>query len=487
TQHHLKHLVDYAISYYQGLLDKYGKGRDRRTEIKSFQAVTAVEVIANNQKLYVNRADGFVGYGLKRDDYICDCSELDDVIVIRKDGKMLISRVKEKAFMGKDILYAGVWKKGDDRMVYNVIYNDPKSGKGFAKRFNLPGAIRDKEYDLTQGTPNSRIFYVSGNPNGEAETVEVKLSQSSTARKKIFEYDFAELEVKGRGAKGNIITKYPIRRVDFLKAGGSTLSKLDLWYDDAAGRLNRDGRGKKLGKFDGDDQIIAFMRNGSYKITNYDLSNRYDPEKTVLVEKYNPKKVVSAVYVDGESKQHIVKRFLIETSTLDKEFGFISEAIGSRLAVVTTSENPEVEVEVVKGKDKTKKKEVVNLEEIVEVKGWKAIGNRLSEFRVTKVTLVQDEEPAAEDEPEDEVTDTEEDVQSPKKKVDEAKFQPPTAVGDDGQVALFGGAPNPKAQSQQSQQAKPKVKVEQQSLFGALPKSQESQNREQPEKKESDK
>lgn len=487
TQHHLKHLVDYAISYYQGLLDKYGKGRDRRTEIKSFQAVTAVEVIANNQKLYVNRADGFVGYGLKRDDYICDCSELDDVIVIRKDGKMLISRVKEKAFMGKDILYAGVWKKGDDRMVYNVIYNDPKSGKGFAKRFNLPGAIRDKEYDLTQGTANSRIFYVSGNPNGEAETVEVKLSQSSTARKKIFEYDFAELEVKGRGAKGNIITKYPIRRVDFLKAGGSTLSKLDLWYDDAAGRLNRDGRGKKLGKFDGDDQIIAFMRNGSYKITNYDLSNRYDPEKTVLVEKYNPKKVVSAVYVDGESKQHIVKRFLIETSTLDKEFGFISEAIGSRLAVVTTSENPEVEVEFVKGKDKSKKKEVVNLEEIVEVKGWKAIGNRLSEHRVTKVTLVQDEEPAAEDEPEDEVTDTEEDVQSPKKKVDEAKFQPPTTVGDDGQVALFGGAPNPKAQSQQSQQAKPKVKVEQQSLFGALPKSQESQNREQPEKKESDK
>ncbi len=483
TQHHLKHLVDYAISYYQGLLEKYGKGRERRTEIKSFQSVTAVEVIANNQKLYVNRADGFVGYGLKRDDYICDCSELDDVIVIRKDGKMLISRVKEKAFMGKDILYAGVWKKGDDRMVYNVIYNDPKSGRGFAKRFNLPGAIRDKEYDLTQGTPNSRIFYVSGNPNGEAETVEVKLSQSSTARKKIFEFDFAELEVKGRGAKGNIITKYPMRKVDFLKAGGSTLSKLDLWYDDAAGRLNRDGRGKKLGKFDGDDQIIAFMRNGSYKITNYDLTNRYDPEKTLLLEKFNPKKVVSAVYVDGDSKQHIVKRFVIETSTLEKEFGFISEAIGSRLVAVTTSENPEVEVEIIKGKDKTKKTAVINLEEIVEVKGWKAIGNRLSEHRVTKVSLVQDEEPVgAADESEDEVTDTEEDVQSPKKKVDEPTFQPPTAVGDDGQVELFGGAPKPKAQGQQSQHAKPKVKVEQQSLFGPLQKSQESQNREQPEK-----
>ncbi len=486
TQHHLRHLTDYAVAYYQRLLEKYGKGRERKTEVKSFQSVTAVEVIANNQKLYINRTDGFVGYGLKRDEFICDCSDLDDVIAIRKDGKMLVSRVKEKMFMGKDILYAGIWKKGDDRMVYNVIYNDPKSGRGFAKRFNLPGVIRDKEYDLTQGTPNSRIFYVSGNPNGEAETVEVKLSQSSTARKKVFEFDFAELEVKGRGAKGNIITKYPMRKVDFLKAGGSTLSKLDLWYDDGSGRLNRDTRGKKLGKFDGDDQIIAFMRNGSYKITNYDLTNRYDPEKTLLVEKYNPNRVISAVYVDGDSKQHIVKRFMIETSTADKEFGFISEAIGSRLVVVTTRENPEVEVELVKGKDKKKKTETVNLEDVVEVKGWKAIGNRLSEFKVTKVALVQDEEPATEEEVPEEVIESEEEIQSPKKKVEEAKFQPPTTIEEDGQVALFGGPPIPKVPSHQQSQSpqKRKVKVEQQSLFGAVPKqSPESQ----PQKKESEK
>lgn len=479
TQHHLRHLVDYAISYYQGLLEKYGKGRERKTEIKSFQSVTAVEVIANNQKLYVNRADGFIGYGLKRDEYICDCSELDDIIAIRKDGKMLVSRVREKVFMGKDILFAGIWKKGDDRMVYNVIYNDPKSGRGFAKRFNLPGIIRDKEYDLTQGTPNSKIFYVSGNPNGEAETVEVKLSQSSTARKKVFEFDFADLEVKGRGAKGNIITKYPMRKVDFLKAGGSTLSKLDLWYDDGSGRLNRDGRGKKLGKFDGDDQIIAFMRNGSYKITNYDLTNRYDPEKTLLVEKYNPKRVISAVYVDGDSKQHIVKRFVIETSTADKEFGFISEAIGSRLVVVTTRENAEVEVEVVKGKDKAKKSQTINLEDIVEVKGWKAIGNRLSEYKVTRVSLVQDEEPAAEEDVAEEVTESEEEIQSPKKKADEQQIEPPTTIEDDGQVALFGAPPKPKVESHQQGQAnpKPKVKVEQQSLFGAAQKpSPESQD-----------
>jgi topoisomerase-4 subunit A len=258
THHHLRHLIEYAIDYYSRLLEKYGKGRERKTEIKAFQSVTAVEVIANNQKLYVNRTDGFVGYGLKRDEYIIECSDLDDVMVIRKDGKARVSRIQEKGFMGKDILYVGIWKKGDDRMIYNVVYSDAKSGKGFAKRFALPGVTRDKEYDLTQGAPNSKIHYVSGNPNGEAEIVQVKLSQSSTARKKIFEYDFADLEIKGRAARGNTITKYPIRKVEFLQAGTSTLSKLDLWYDDASGRLNKYKRGRYIGKFDGEDQIISF-------------------------------------------------------------------------------------------------------------------------------------------------------------------------------------------------------------------------------------
>jgi topoisomerase-4 subunit A len=424
TQHHLRHLTDYAISYYQKLLEKYGKGRERKTEIKSFQSVSATEVIATNQKLYVNRADGFVGYGLKRDEkteYICDCSDLDNVMAIRKDGKALISKIQEKGFMGKDILYVGIWRKGDDRMTYNVIYSDGKSGKTFAKRFNLPGVTRDKEYDLTQGHPNSKIHYVSGNPNGEAEIVEVKLSPASTARKKIFEYDFSELEVKGRGSRGNTITHYPVRKVDFLKAGASTLSKIDLWYDEGAGRLNKDGRGRKLGKFDSDDQIIAFMRNGSYKITNFDLTNRYDPEKTMYLEKFNPKKAVSAVYVDGESKQYMVKRFMIETSTVDKEFGFISEGIGSRLVVVSTAESPEIEMEVQKAKDKPKKIETITLDELVDIKGWKALGNRLSEYKVTKVNLVQDEETGLEEGDEEndliEAAESEKDSQSPKKNI----------------------------------------------------------------------
>lgn len=475
TQHHLKNLTDYAIAYYQKLLEKYGKGRERKTEIKSFQSVSATEVIATNQKLYVNRADGFVGYGLKRDEYICDCSDLDNVIVIRKDGKAMISKIQEKGFMGKDILYVGIWKKGDDRMTYNVIYSDGKSGKTFAKRFNLPGVTRDKEYDLTQGSANSKIHYVSGNPNGEAETVEVKLSPASTARKKIFEYDFSELEVKGRSSRGNTITQYPVRKVEFLKAGASTLSKIDLWYDSAAGRLNKDGRGKKLGKFDGDDQIIAFMRNGSYKITNFDLSNRYDPEKTMHVERFNPKKIVSAIFIDGESKQYLVKRFLIETSTLDKEFGFISDAIGSRLVVVSTAESPEVEIEIQKAKDKPRKTETVDLSELADVKGWKTVGTKLSEYKVFKATLVEDEESGLEegDESNDLVEVAEsEDAQSPKKKYE---TDPNQWLDQGEQAALFAPPEQPKHQLPQRPAPKPKVKAEQQSLFGAEQKSQPSQ------------
>jgi topoisomerase IV subunit A len=472
TEHHLKHLTDYAIAYYQKLLEKYGKGRERKTEIKSFQSVTAVEVIAINQKLYVNRADGFVGFGLKRDEFVCDCSDLDDIIVIRRDGKALVSRIAEKVFMGKDILYVGVWKKGDDRMVYNLIYSDGKSGKGFVKRFTMPGVIRDKEYDLTQGHPNSKIQYVSGNPNGEAEIVEVKLAQSSTARKKVFEFDFAELEVKGRGARGNILTKYAIRRVDFLQAGTSTLSKLNLWYDPDTGRLNKDSRGKYLGKFDGEDKLISFLRNGSYRITGYDLTTRFDPEKTLTVEKFNPKKIISAIYVDGDSKQHMVKRFLIETSTIDKEFGFISETIGSRLVLVTTSETPEIELELIKGKGKDKTKEVINLEDIVDVKGWKALGNKLTQYKVVKVHLPDETEDQTPDETDAaEATETDKDIQSPKKK------EGHSSSGEESQpnqASLFEAPKKPTEEIGNSAGKKARQKAEQASLFEAPQASQES-------------
>lgn len=459
TLHHLRHLTDYAIAYYQNLLDTYGKGRERKTEIKSFQSVTAVEVIANNQKLYVNREDGFIGWGLKKDEFICDCSELDDIIAIRKDGKAVVKRIAEKVFMGKDILYAGVWKKGDERMVYNMIYSDGKSGKSFVKRFTMPGIIRDKEYNLDQGNPNSRVHYLSANANGEAEVVEVKLSQSSTARKKIFDFDFSELEIKGRGARGNTITKYPIRKVDFKEARGSTLSGLKLWFDDAAGRLNKDGRGRLLGQFDGDDQIIAITKSGTYKITNYELTNRYEPEKTIFVEKFHPKKVISAVYWDGEAKQHFVKRFQVETNTADKEFGFISETIGSRLEFVTTSDTPEVEIEVVKGKSKEKEIEVVNLEDIIDVKGWKAMGNRLSQHKVTKVRPVEDPEDSGLEEGDEETMKAMESGDgSPS-----SKKKSETGEGQSVQETLFT-EPKPNAESKKRQ-------AEQGNLFGESKKA----------------
>ncbi|HYC86189.1 MAG TPA: hypothetical protein VEB86_13245, partial [Chryseosolibacter sp.] len=277
--------------------------------------------------------------------------------------------------------------------------------------------------------------------------------------------------------RGNTITHYPVRKVDKIKEGVSTLSKIDLWYDEGSGRLNKDVRGRKLGKFDSDDQIIAFMRNGSYKVTNFDLSNRYDPDKTMHLEKFNPKKVVSAVYVDGESKQFMVKRFMIETSTLDKEFGFISEGIGSRLIAVSTAESPEVEMEVQKAKDKPKKTETVSLDEIVDVKGWKALGNRLSEYKITKVNLVQDEDSGLEEGDEDnevvEVTESE-DSQSPKKKWE--TDPEPEQVEDDGQVSLFAPPEKPKHQLQPRQAPKPKIKAEQQSLFGEKPGQPESQS-----------
>ncbi|MBS1542912.1 MAG: hypothetical protein JST14_04720, partial [Bacteroidetes bacterium] len=287
--------------------------------------------------------------------------------------------------------------------------------------------IRDKEYDLAQGNPNSRVHYLSANPNGEAEVVEVKLSQSSTARKKIFEFDFAEMEIKGRGARGNTITKYPVRRVDLLQAGTSTLSGLELWFEESSGRLNKDKRGKHVGKFDGDDQILAITRNGNYKITGYDLTTRFEPEKTILVEKFNPKKVITAVYKDGESKQHFVKRFKIETNSLDKEFGFISESIGSHLEFVTTSDSPEVEVDVVKGKGKTKETEVINLEDIIDVKGWKAMGNRLTPHKVVNVRPVTEPEDTGletEESAEEKAAETERGSQSPKKKSETDQEEP---------------------------------------------------------------
>lgn len=472
TLHHLKHLTDYAIAYFTNLLNKYGKGRERKTVIKEFQTVTAIEVIANNQKLYVNREDGFIGYGLKKDDkteFVIECSDLDDIIAIRRDGKAKVSRISDKVFMGKDIMHVGVWKKGDERMVYNMIYTDGASGKSFAKRFSMPAITRDKEYAVGTDNANTKVHFLSANPNGEAQLVEVKLSQSSTARKKIFEFDFSELEIKGRGARGNTITKYPVRKVDKLEDLGTTLGGLELWFDDAAGRLNKDGRGRKVGKFNGNDQIITISKSGNYKITSFDLNNRYEPDHaTLLIEKFNIKKVISAVYWDGQSKQHFVKRFKIETATPDKDFNFISEGIGSRLEFVSTKDSPEVEIELAKGK--SKETEVINLEDIIDVKGWKALGNRLSQHKVTKVRSTEEPEEQG-NAADDEVTESK-DFQSPKKKEEPSQPQPEKepSLFQSPETKKSESQPSPEPKSQQQspkpQQKKQAEKVNQPNLFG---------------------
>jgi topoisomerase-4 subunit A len=378
--------------------------------------------------------------------------------------------------MGKDIMHVGVWKKGDDRMVYNMIYTDGASGKSFAKRFTMPAITRDKEYVVGTDNPNTKVHYLTANPNGEAQLVEVKLSQSSTARKKVFEYDFSELEIKGRGTRGNTITKYPVRKVDLVEQLGTTLGGLELWFDDASGRLNKDGRGKKVGKFNGSDQIIAISKSGNYKITSFDLGNRFEPDHaTLLIEKFNIKKVISAVYWDGVSKQHFVKRFKIETTTPDKDFNFISEGIGSRLEYATTAESPEIEMDVVKGKSKEKLTESVSLEDIVDVKGWKALGNRLSQNKVLKVRSTEEpEESGSDHESEDEKSSG----KSANKKAAESKASlSPKKKEETNQSSLFEESQQknqPEKQEVKSKAKAPKQKEKQKDQVNLFGESEEN-------------
>ena len=391
TEYNLANLIEFSVKYFQNLLDKYGKGRERKTEIKAFDSISATVVAANNQKLFVNRKDGFIGYGLKKDEFVSECSDIDDIIVIRRDGKCIVSRIADKIFMGKDILCVGVWKKGDERMVYNTIYLDGKTGRSMVKRFSVTAVTRDKEYDLTKGEKGSKVLYISANPNGEAEMVTIKLSSGSRARTKIFDFDFADLEIKGRGAGGNILTKYPVRKIELKSEGVSTLSGLDIWYDESVGRLNTDQRGDHLGNFNGEDRILVIYNDGNYELTTYDITNHYEPKKIVYIHKFKPTGIISAVHYDGSSKNYYVKRFTIETNTVGKKHCFISEEKGSKLNLISVHHSPQVEVDFVKGKSKEKETTVININDFIDVKGWKAIGNRLSQHTVKKVKLIEPE------------------------------------------------------------------------------------------------
>jgi len=386
VNYNLKHLTDYSIKYYQNLLDKYGKGRERKTEIRALDTIEATVVAANNAKLYVNRTDGFVGYGLKKDEFICDCSDLDDVVVLRRDGKFMVSKIQEKGFMGKDILYVGVFRKNDERMTYNLIYLDGVSGRAMIKRFQIGGITRDKEYDLTKGSKGTKVLYLTANPNGEAELIAVYLTQGAKARVKVFDFDFAEVEIKGRAAAGNILTRYPVRKIQLKMEGKSTLGGINIFYDTVVGRLNTDQRGKLIGNFLGDDKIFVCYKNGDYELTSFELTNRYEPKDVVLIEKFDIKKVISAIYYDGGIKTYFVKRFLIETTTINKRFNFITDHKQSYLKIVSTAGQPQISVTLTKGKEE----EVMeyDLDMLIDVKGWKAIGNKLSTYPVKDISLI---------------------------------------------------------------------------------------------------
>ncbi|GAB3337403.1 DNA gyrase/topoisomerase IV subunit A [Marivirga atlantica] len=393
VEHNLANITDFAIAYFKKLLDKYGKGRERKTEIKNFDTITAATVAANNQKLYVNRAEGFIGYGMKKDEFVTDCSDIDDIIVFRRDGIYKVVRIDEKVFVGKDIIHVAVFNKNDERLVYNAAYLDAKTGRTMVKRFQVLSVTRDRDYDVTKGAKGSKVLYLAARPNGEAEVINVKLSNSSRARVKVFDYDFAELEIKGRGAGGNILTKYPVKKIEFKLLGESSFGGLKIWYDSSVGRLNTDERGELIGSFHGDDNILVINKDGSYELSSYELTNRFENEKIELIEKFDPNKVISCVYYDGVAKTYYVKRFQIETRTVNKQFLFISEHRGSKLEVVTTEKDPQLEIVYKKGKGREKETSIYDFDMLIDVKGWKAQGNKLSQYDVTKIKLLTPEKP----------------------------------------------------------------------------------------------
>lgn len=378
VKYDLANLVDFAVAYYENLLTKYGKGRERKTEIKQFEIIEAKQVLIANARLYMNREEGFIGTSLRKDEFVCECSDLDDIIVLAKNGIMKVVKVQDKVFIGKDILHAAVFLKNDERTTYNMIYSDGKTGVSYAKRFNVTGVTRDKEYDLTKGSEKSKVQYLSVNPNGEAEVVKVLLTPGSKARIKEFDFYFEELAIKGRSSLGNTVTKYPIKSVKFKEAGKATLAGKKMWYDDKFGRLNTDEKGMYLGTFEAEDRILVVFRDGNYEITDQELTQRFDTENILLIEKFNPDCIVSAVYVDNEKKQYNVKRFKIETSTLKNKFFFIKEGQGNYLEAVTT--DPEPVLAVQQGRGAQVRRGKFKIDKVVEVMGWKAVGNKLLDF-----------------------------------------------------------------------------------------------------------
>ncbi len=387
VKHHLANLIEYAIEYYKDLKKKFGEGRERKTEIKVFDTISATNVIIANRKLYVDVEEGFIGYGLKKTEPVNDCSEIDDIIIFFATGKMMVTRIADKKFVGKGIIHADVWKKGDKRTIYHLIYQDGAGGSAMMKRFYVNSITRDTEYDLTRGTKGSKVLYFSVHPNGEREVVNVLLRPRPHLKRLRFDVDFASLLIKGRQSAGNRVTKEIVQKITQKEVGGSTLAARKIWYDNVVGRLNDEGRGKFLGAFKGSDRILTLYKSGEYRLTNFDLSNHFD-EDMIHIEKWHPNRPLSAVYFDGEKELHFVKRFLCEI-TSDKRTSFISESEGSYLDVVSTAYRPNVRIVYNKLLKETKNlpDNEVNLADFIDVKGMKAQGNQLTKLKVKEIVL----------------------------------------------------------------------------------------------------
>lgn len=387
VKRNLRNLTEFTIDWFEHLRNKYSKGRERKTEIRVFDKVEASQVALANAKLYVNRDEGFIGTGMRKDEFVSECSDIDDIIVFRADGKYSVTKVQDKVFVGKDIIHVAVFKKGDDRTIYNTIYKDGTSGTSYVKRFAVTAVTRDKEYDISKSTKGSKVLYFTANPNGEAEIVNIQLKPHSKLRKLTFDIDFAEIAIKGRASQGNIVSKYPVKKVSFKNAGVSTLAGRKIWFDDVLRRLNADERGRYLGEFDGDDKILLVYRDGSYEFSSFDLSNHFDSE-VLRMEKFAPQHVYTAVHQDGKSGTYYVKRFKFDDQPIGKRVSLINETPGSKLIVLTNGTTPIVRVNLLKGKTQTPETLEQSLNEIIDVKGMRAQGNRLSFHTVKKVKLI---------------------------------------------------------------------------------------------------
>ena len=421
VKHHLEHLVDYVIEYFKNLKAKYGKGKERKTELRTFEDIEATKVVLRNAKLYVNRKDGFIGTGLRKDEFVSNCSDIDDIIVFRADGKMMVTKVGSKTFVGKDIIHVAVFKKGDKRTIYNMIYKDGKTGVSYMKRFFVSGISRDKEYDLTAGNKSSKVLYFSANPNGEAEIVTVYLRNVGSVKKLKWDLDFADLAIKGRGSRGNIVSKLPVRKIEFKEKGKSTLKPRKIWFDDTVMRLNVDGRGELLGKFTPDDRLLVITQKGIVKTIVPDLSLHFDNDMIVL-EKWNPNKPISAIHYDGDKQRYYVKRFMIDNPK--KEEKIITDHDKSFLEIVSTDYRPMAEIIFSK---RSLENQTLNFEEFITIKGIKAIGNQLTTEKIKQVNLLESL-PYEEEKINDiEVNDEKNITENPTDKPNE----------DDGQISLF--------------------------------------------------